>query len=82
MSVASDWRDQAACRGVNVNLFFPISEHDPVVPITISRFCTPCPVACSCLEYALSVGAEDGIWGGTTGDERTVIAKQRRKGAT
>ena len=41
------------------------------------RVCkTPCPILAECLEYALDHRLE-GIWGGTTGRQRTTMRKLR-----
>lgn len=38
--------------------------------------CPPCPIALECLTWALE-NREEGIWGGTTAEERSTILKKR-----
>ena len=61
------WREQAACRGTDLDVFFPergeTADH-------ARQVCTACPVREPCLEYALSNRITHGIWGGLTERER------------
>lgn len=43
--------------------------------------CSTCPVQCACLEYAMSDPQTDGVWGGTTQDERRAILRLQKKSA-
>jgi WhiB family redox-sensing transcriptional regulator len=74
----TSWRDAAACRGEDVDLFFPIgySEAFAVEIGNAKQICNSCPVREHCLAEALNVGDKHGIFGGMTPDER---AKQRRR---
>jgi WhiB family transcriptional regulator, redox-sensing transcriptional regulator len=64
---AARWRQQAACHGTDLNLFYPErgQSADPA-----RQVCARCPVRQPCLEYALSNRITHGIWGGMTGRER------------
>lgn len=70
------WRQHAACRGVDPEIFYPQTdeEADPAKEI-----CGLCGVREMCLEYALSHRERDGVWGGATERERRRILRQRRK---
>ena len=72
------WRDHAACRGIEPDLFYPVSdeEADPAKEI-----CGLCPVRAACLEHALTVRERDGVWGGATERERRRMIRQRRRTA-
>jgi WhiB family redox-sensing transcriptional regulator len=72
------WRDHAACRGIEPELFYPVSdeEADPAQEI-----CGLCPVRTACLEHALAVRERDGVWGGATERERRRMIRQRRRTA-
>jgi WhiB family redox-sensing transcriptional regulator len=72
------WRQKAACRGLDPEIFYPISDDaaDPAKSV-----CSACAVRTPCLEYALSHRENDGIWGGATEKERRRIVRQRRKSA-
>lgn len=70
-----DWRHQAACKGEDPELFFPVSDVGPSIE-QIERaksFCQNCPVLNECLREALEAGLDFGIWGGTTEQERRVL---------
>jgi WhiB family redox-sensing transcriptional regulator len=72
-SARADWRDLALCRGVDLDVFFPIGSGEGPESTMVQeakRLCGRCPVQQSCLEWAVRVGAEFGIFGGHTEDER------------
>lgn len=75
-----DWRDLAACRGVDPDLFFPVGTTGPALEQVqqAKAVCATCPVARDCLRFAVSTGQEYGIWGGTTGEERRALAHRPR----
>jgi WhiB family redox-sensing transcriptional regulator len=74
-----DWRDYAACRDSDPELFFPLGAVGASVPQIeqAKRICRTCPVCGPCLRWALDHG-DAGVWGGTTEEERR---KQRRSRA-
>lgn len=72
------WRQRGACRGVDPDVFYPISDDEAEEAKSI---CRVCPVRESCLEYALANRERDGVWGGATERERRRIIRQRRKSA-
>ncbi|MGH9276958.1 MAG: WhiB family transcriptional regulator [Acidimicrobiales bacterium] len=77
--VSTNWQDHAACKGVNVALFFPVG--DDVRLVTAARaVCGACPVAGQCLEAGLN--EPEGIWGGRTADERRALRNRRATWAT
>jgi len=69
------WRDSAACRGLDVDIFFPASDDDAGPAKAV---CATCPVREQCLEWALASRQEDGIWGGLTDTERRRLRRRRR----
>jgi WhiB family redox-sensing transcriptional regulator len=75
----TDWRDHAACREMDPDLFFPIgTAGESVVQIDEAReVCRTCPVCGPCLRWALDSGSA-GVWGGTTEDERRTLRRQIR----
>jgi WhiB family transcriptional regulator, redox-sensing transcriptional regulator len=79
----ADWRDTAACAGMDTLIFFPIGETGPALPTVelAKRVCASCPVREECLEFAIATIQNDGIWGGTTEDERRLIKRARRAAA-
>ena len=71
---------QAACNGVDVNLFFPESAvQEQSIVKAMKRMCDECPIYQTCLNYALNVKV-DGIWAATTPYERKNM--RRRMGIT
>jgi WhiB family transcriptional regulator, redox-sensing transcriptional regulator len=72
------WRQRAACRGVDPDIFYPVSDEEAEEAKAI---CSECPVRQPCLEYALANRERDGVWGGATERERRRIIRQRRKSA-
>jgi WhiB family transcriptional regulator, redox-sensing transcriptional regulator len=70
----SSWRDLAACRDVDPETFFPIGTTDALGQLREARaICGRCPVAADCLDWALRVGQDHGVWGGTTPEERRAL---------
>jgi WhiB family transcriptional regulator, redox-sensing transcriptional regulator len=61
------WRYRAACRGADLDLFFP-GRGESAEPAR--QICADCPVWQPCLDYALSRGIVHGIWGGLTERDR------------
>jgi hypothetical protein len=63
----ADWITGAACRGADIDLFFPERGR----PATEAKaICSQCPVASECLAYAVTHRIKEGIWGGTTEIDR------------
>lgn len=74
----SGWWSRAACRSADPELFFPISlsgssagEIDKAKAV-----CAKCAVRSHCLAAALALGHVQGIWGGTTEEERQRLRRQ------
>jgi WhiB family redox-sensing transcriptional regulator len=72
------WRDRAACRGMETDLFFPDGTIGPALADMdqARRICRDCPARAQCLDWALENGAAFGIWGGRTEDERRTIRQR------
>ncbi|MGI8808480.1 MAG: WhiB family transcriptional regulator [Acidimicrobiales bacterium] len=66
------WRDDAACRHTNVELYFPAGNTGAAVDQieAAKAVCRSCPVQRACLQFALESNQEAGIWGGKDEDER------------
>jgi WhiB family redox-sensing transcriptional regulator len=73
----TDWRDHAACRDVDPDLFFPIGTMgESLLQIDEAKqICQACPVCGPCLRWAVDSGSA-GVWGGTTEDERRILRRQ------
>lgn len=76
----SEWRQRAACRDVDPELFFPLGkglvyEHRAEQAKAV---CRACPVTSDCLQWALSGPTSlEGVWGATTEDERAALIRNR-----
>ena len=78
----SDWLAAAACRGVDVDVFFPPRG----TPTNISKaICRRCGVQIECLEDALESErgwpGPDGIRGGLSAMERQSLLRARKHAA-
>ena len=67
---AARWRELAACRGADLDLFFP-GRGESAGPAR--QVCAACPVRQPCLDYAISNRITHGIWGGLTELERRAL---------
>ncbi|HEY8057720.1 MAG TPA: WhiB family transcriptional regulator [Acidimicrobiales bacterium] len=76
MAIAEIWNDQAACRGLDPEIFYPVSEEEAT---RAKAVCGQCAVQEACLEHALGSRERDGVWGGATEKERRRIIRQRRR---
>jgi WhiB family transcriptional regulator, redox-sensing transcriptional regulator len=76
MAIAELWNQQAACRGLDPEIFYPVSEEEAEHAKAV---CGQCAVQQACLEHALGSRERDGVWGGATEKERRRIIRQRRR---
>jgi WhiB family redox-sensing transcriptional regulator len=67
-----EWRDNAACDGLDVDIFFP-EKGKPTDPA--KAVCAVCPVKDDCLADAMIWGERHGVRGGLSGDERRRLRK-------
>jgi len=72
------WRDLAACREVDPELFFPPTG-DTQAGADAKEVCGGCDVRERCLEWALAANVEHGIWAGLTYHERKALRAERRR---
>ncbi len=84
MTARATWRDDAACRHADPDLFFPIGATGPALRqiSEAKRICRACPARTPCLAWALENGVTDGVWGATTPDERRAIRTLPRRTTT
>src|SRR5260370_3674316 len=77
-----DWRNYAACRDVDPELFFPIGNTGPAL-LQIDeakQVCARCKVSEACLQWALDSGQDSGVWGGLSEDERRALKPRGARG--
>lgn len=77
----AEWWSLAACQAVDPDLFFPMSATNPARRelAAAKAVCERCPVRAECLQYALAAGQVQGIWGGTSEEERRLLRQRRAK---
>lgn len=64
--MGDSWREDAACKGVDTNIFFPVmGDYTNDIPTAATTLCDRCPVSDDCLTYALDAPTTLGIWAGT-----------------
>jgi WhiB family redox-sensing transcriptional regulator len=61
------WQGDGSCRGVDPEVFFPISDDDAW---RAKEICAVCDVRTDCLVYSLQHRERYGVWGGVTERER------------
>ena len=68
----STWREDAACRDSDPDLFFPVGTTGGAVEETRAAIalCLRCPVREQCLEFAMVTNQRDGVWGATSEEDR------------
>lgn len=72
------WRNQAACRGHNTSLWFPLPRRSKPVDWETPRVvCARCPVIEDCLIEAVVERIPEGMWGGLTPRQRSRIDTRR-----
>jgi WhiB family redox-sensing transcriptional regulator len=78
-----DWMGKAACKDmIGDEIFYP-SPGAEAKEVRLRReaqakaICAQCNVANECLDFAVSTRQSDGIWGGTTPEERRNLISRR-----
>lgn len=76
-----DWRDKAACREEDPELFFPIGTTGPALMQVedAKAVCRTCDVVEKCLTWALDNNQDAGVWGGMAEDERRSLKRRRQR---
>lgn len=73
------WRTKAACASIPTEVFYPPAGKESLA----IEFCSTCPVASDCLDYAIEfegssvIDDRHGIFGGMTPKERTSEYRRR-----
>lgn len=63
------WQDEALCKEVELDIFFPTASQDHT---PAKRICARCPVVDDCLAYALETDQVHGVWGGWSPRQRRI----------
>jgi WhiB family redox-sensing transcriptional regulator len=69
------WKSEGACRWLDPDLFYPVSESEAGPAKTV---CGDCVVQARCLDFAMTAREWEGVWGGTTGAERRALHRRQR----
>jgi WhiB family redox-sensing transcriptional regulator len=72
------WMDDAACKGMDADLFFP-ERGDIHTTNAAKAVCRSCPARTQCLNHALDNHEGIGVWGGTSASERHTMWRNRRR---
>ncbi|MDQ3452270.1 MAG: WhiB family transcriptional regulator [Actinomycetota bacterium] len=70
------WRDRAACRDMNVELFYSTDE---AVTRSALRVCEGCPVRQTCFSAAMAEREAFGVWGGTVEAQRRRVFRREQR---
>jgi WhiB family transcriptional regulator, redox-sensing transcriptional regulator len=75
------WRDAAACRSIDPDLFFPIGTTGTALDhiAAAKSVCAACPVKAECLDFALVTNQDSGVWGGASEEERRQMRRARAR---
>lgn len=71
-----DWQAKSACKGAGARLMFPNNKAGVDSAVEV---CARCPVRGDCLEYALALNLDHGVWGGESERSRRKIRRQRKR---
>src|SRR5205085_2869198 len=83
--IYDNWRNDAACRGKDPNVFFPIEGSGWRAKMEFEQaerdakaICAGCPVRLECLDFGIDTRQQDGIWGGKNVAEIRKIRRQNQ----
>jgi len=71
------WRRDAACRDLDIDIFFPFDEMEGA-SLEAKEICETCPVVDTCLQYSLATNQAEGVWGGLDANERRRMRRRIR----
>ena len=84
----AQWEGQAACTGVNTELYFPPRQPPGLYKKykdEATSYCNgikgrkPCPVRTECLEWAIFTDEQFGIFGGMSHRKRNAFDRKRKR---
>lgn len=73
---APDWQTNAACLGMDVNLFFPDKGGSTAPAVEV---CERCPVRVECFDWAIAEGFTMGVFGGVSPKRRRPLLETTRE---
>ena len=73
-----EWKKDAACKGVERDVFFPTIGYNQHSKAAI-QICKTCPVKRRCCDFAINNNIAFGIWGGLNPNQRQQLKRRRFK---
>ncbi len=82
-TLATSWRESGACLSADPELFFPLTARGPGAGQISNALhvCARCEVRQQCLDFAMQMNEAEGIWGGTTPEERVTARRRSQRQA-
>ena len=68
-----NWQEEGACRGIEPEVFFPVSDEEAGPAKAI---CSACDVQRECLAFSFQNRERYGVWGGVTEKERIEMVRR------
>ncbi len=69
------WMTLGNCQQEHIGVFFP---SDGIGVRRAQQVCEGCPVQATCLDYAIDLRIEHGVWGGKSERQRQRIRRAKR----
>lgn len=81
MMITPDFDGEAPCRDEDPELFFPVGNSGPALEqaAEAKAVCAQCRFTTECRDWAMETGADFGVFGGMTADERREHPRQHRR---
>jgi len=81
VGIPAGWQAEAICRDADAELFFApdgkTTDARQRREAAAKLICEGCPVRSRCLSWSLEMREPEGIWGGTTEEERRALRRSR-----
>ena len=78
--LSKTWRERAACRGIDTDVFFDVDGVFTLERLNKAKsICSDCEVQDDCLMYAVDNNIVAGIYGGMTRKNRLAIRKASKR---
>lgn len=78
---STDWRMRAVCRTEDPELFWPVGTSGPALAqaMKAKAVCKRCPVMNECYQWGVETRMGEGVWGGTTEEDRRHPARSAER---
>ncbi len=78
-SVDTTWMVQSKCKEVRIDYFFEDENGEWKDYNLAKSTCETCPVRAQCLDYAVFIRDDQGMWGGVAGENRRKLRYKLNK---